>query len=309
MTIRFDDDVIIVTGAGQGLGREYALAFANRGGSVVVNDIDKAAADQVVREIEGTGGTAVADSNSVANRTGAAAIVTTALDAFGKLTVLINNAGIISFAALPDISDDDWRKMQSVTLDGAFHMCAAAWPHMRDAGYGRIVNTTSNAGFAGNETLGSYGAAKLAVAGLTKCVAQEVGDYDLAVNAVAPMAVTRMNREAFFGGRESEGEDWRADIAEGRVPMGPPSIVAPTVLWLASRQCKVNGEIFSSSSGKVARVGFVIGEGYFNPNHDVDDIAAHLDEIRDLRNYLDPSSTADELAAIPPLFNNGAGAQ
>lgn len=309
MTIRFDDDVVIVTGAGRGLGREYALAFAALGAAVVVNDIDEFAANQVVEEIETAGGTAVADTNSVDNRTGAEAIVAAALKAFGRLTILVNNAGIISFAALPDISDKDWRRMQSVTLDGAFHMCAAAWPHMRDARYGRIVNTTSNAGFAGNETLGAYGAAKLAVAGLTKCIAQEVGDLDIAVNAVAPMAVTRMNRDAFFGGKASEGADWRGDIAEGRVPMGPPSIVAPTVLWLASRQCKANGEIFSSSSGKVARVVFVVGEGYFNANHDVNDIASHADQIRDLGNYLDPTNTAAELAVIPRLFKGGAQGQ
>lgn len=315
MSIRFDDDVVIVTGAGRGLGREYALAFAERGAAVVVNDpgSDQTAsgqsvsvAERVVEEIIAAGWRAVASTHAVGSRGEAEAIVQTALQTFGKVTVLVNNAGIISFARFCDIAEADWRAMQTVTLDGAFHMCAAVWPHMAAQGFGRIINTTSNAGFAGNETLAAYGAAKLAVAGLTKCLAQEAGASGITVNAIAPMAVTRMNRDAFFGGKEAEGDDWQADIRAGRVPMGPPSIVAPAVLWLASRDTHINGEIFSSSSGKVARVGFVVGEGYFNPDHTADDLAVNADRIRALGQYLDLSSTADELAAIPPLFTTGA---
>ncbi|VWX54134.1 SDR family NAD(P)-dependent oxidoreductase [Novosphingobium sp. 9U] len=306
--MRFDDDVVIVTGAGRGLGREHALGFAVRGAAVVVNDpgIEEGAehgvAQTVVDEIVAKGGRAVADRNSVATRAGAEAIVQAALGAFGKVTVLVNNAGIISFAPLPQIRDEDWRAMQAVTLDGTFHMCAAVWSHMAQQGYGRIVNTTSNAGFAGNETLVAYGAAKLGVAGLTKCLAQEVAGTGITVNAVAPMAVTRMNRDAFFDGKEASGNDWQADIRGGRVPMGPPAAVTPTVLWLAHRDTTINGEVFSSSSGKVARVGFVVGEGWFDPDHGPEDLAAHADQIRKLGDYLDPTSTSDELAAIPPLF-------
>lgn len=311
MTLRFDGEVVIITGAGRGLGREYALAFAVRGASVLVNDIGEETdesgaqhrvADMVVAEIVAAGGQAVADTNSMTSREGAAAIVQTALDHFGRVSVLVNNAGIISFAPIAEITNTDWRAMQTVTLDGAFHMCAAVWPHMAAKGYGRIVNTTSNAGFGGNETLGAYGAAKLAVAGLTKCMAQEVGGTGITVNAIAPMAVTRMNRDAFFGGQEAQGDDWQTDITEGRVPMGPPSIVAPAVLWLAHRDTTINGEIFSSSSGKVARVGFVVGEGYFNPNHSVEDLAANQDTICALGDYLDLHSTGEELMEIPKLF-------
>ncbi len=309
--MRFDDDVVIVTGAGRGLGREYALAFAARGAAVVVNDPgveadgsggSRAVAQGVVDEILGAGGQAVADTNSVASSDGARAIVQTALDNFGKLTVLVNNAGTIAYAPLPEISDEDWRRMLSVTLDGTFLMSRAAWPLMAEQGYGRIVNTTSNAGFAGNETLTHYGAAKLGVAGLTKCMAQETKDSGITVNAVAPMAVTRMNREVFFGGAVVEGQNWRDDIGSGKVPMGPASIVAPTVLWLAHRSTMLNGEIFSSSSGKVARVDFVVGEGYFNPHHGPEELRDNAETIRMLGNYLDPTFTGDELAAIPPLF-------
>ncbi len=313
--MRFDDDVVIITGAGRGLGREYALAFAKRGAAVVVNDPGteinaegkaQSVAQQVVDEISKKGGRAFADTNSVATPEGAAAIVKTAIDTFGKLTILINNAGIISFAPLPDITDEDWRAMQSVTLDGAFYMCRAAWPHMAAQGHGRIINTTSNAGFAGNETLVAYAAAKMGVAGITKALAQEVADTGITVNAVAPMAITRMNRDVFFGGSDSEGSaDWRDDIRSGKVPMGPPEIVAPTVLWLAHRQTKVNGEICSTSSGKVARVGIVIAEGFFDPNHDVEDIRDNFETVRNLGEYLEPKCTADELAVIPTLYGAG----
>ncbi|MEL0212752.1 MAG: SDR family oxidoreductase, partial [Novosphingobium sp.] len=135
----------------------------------------------------------------------------------------------------------------------------------------------------------------MGVAGFTKCLAQEAVGTGITVNAVAPMAVTRMNRDAFFNGQDTEGEDWRDDIRAGRVPMGPPSAVAATVLWLAHRSTDLNGEIFSSSSGKVARVGFAVGEGWFDPCHEPEDLRANADAIRRLGDYLDITSTGDEL--------------
>lgn len=305
--MRFDDDVVLVTGAGRGLGREYALAFAARGAAVVVNDIaDDAgglsAAGAVVDEIVASGGRAFAAVGSIDSADGARAVVDAALDAFGKVTILVNNAGVIDFAPLEDIGDKMWRRMMSVTLDGTFHMTRALWPHFTKQGFGRVVNTTSNAGFAGNAQLVHYGTAKLGVAGFTKALAQECAGHDIAVNAVAPMAITRMNRDAFFGGSNVEGSDWVEDIRSGKVPMGPPHAVAPAVLWLAHRSTRINGEIFSVSSGKVARVAFLIGEGWFKPNHDPEDLRDHADAIHALGDYCDPRSTADELALIPPLF-------
>lgn len=309
--MRFDEDVVIITGGGRGLGREYALAFAARGAAVVVNDIatesdangePRSVAETLAEEIRASGGRAVADLHSVAEEAGATAIVAAALAAFGKVTILVNNAGVIDFAKLEHMTEQAWRRMQAVTLDGAFHMTKAVWPHMAAQRYGRIVNTTSNAGFAGNEQLVHYGAAKLGVAGFTRALAQEAPECGITVNAIAPMAITQMNRDVFFGGADAGGEDWQADIRSGRVPMGPPSVVAPTVLWLTHRSTELNGEIFSVSSGKVARVGFVVGEGYFNPDHGPEHLAAHAGQIRSLDRYVEPHCTADELALIPPLF-------
>lgn len=309
--MRFDDDVVIITGAGRGLGREHALAFAARGASVVVNDIgvepdgqggSARIAQNVVDEITAAGGRAVADSHSVITAEGALAVIQTALDAFGKVTVLVNNAGIIDFATLEHVDDASWRRMIAVTLDGTFQMSKAVWPHFVARKHGRIINTTSNAGFAGNEQLVHYGAAKLGVAGFTKALAQETAGTGITVNAIAPMAVTRMNRDAFFGGAEAEGDDWQADIRAGKVPMGPPAIVSPAVLWLAHRSTTVNGDIFSVSSGKVARVGFIVGKGYFNPDHGPEELRDNLAAVRSLDDYLDPRGTAEELALIPKLF-------
>uniref|UniRef100_UPI0035CCA0CB SDR family NAD(P)-dependent oxidoreductase n=1 Tax=uncultured Sphingomonas sp. TaxID=158754 RepID=UPI0035CCA0CB len=300
--MRFDDDVVIVTGAGRGLGREHALAFALRGAAVVVNDVDTSVARAVVQEIAASGGRAVADGHSVADATGAAAIVAAAIEAYGKVTVLVNNAGVIDFAALVDIEDAAWRRMIAITLDGTFQMSKTVWPHFARQGYGRIINTTSNAGFAGNETLVHYGAAKMGVAGLTRALAQEVGGTGITVNAIAPMAVTRMNLDAFFGGAATQGDDWQADIRDGKVPMGPPSIVSPTVLWLAHRSTTINGEIFSTSSGKVARVAFVLSDGFFDPDHGPEELRDHSDQIRTIGQIFEPRCTADELMVIPRLF-------
>ena len=306
--MRFDDDVVIITGGGRGLGREHALAFAARGAAVVVNDIgvepdglagSAQVAQSVVDEIIAAGGRAVADGHSVTTAEGAAAVVQTALDAFGTVSILVNNAGIIDFAPREHISDDGWRRMIAVTLDGTFQMSKAVWPHFVAQRHGRIVNTTSNAGFAGNEQLVHYGAAKLGVAGFTKALANEVGDSGITVNAIA---VTRMNRDDFFGGADASGDDWQSDIRAGKVPMGPPAIVSPTVLWLAHRSTTLNGDIFSVSSGKVARVGFVVGAGYFNPDHRPEDLRDNVDALRSLDGGLDPRSTLDELLLIPKLF-------
>lgn len=305
--MRFDDDVVVITGAARGLGREYALAFAARGAAIVLADIadedgGTSTIDGLAREIAAAGGKATAIVGSVTPEDDAVRLAESAIRAFGKVTVLVNNAGVIDFAPLEALSTASWRRMMSVTLDGTFYMTRALWPHFREQGFGRVINTTSNAGFAGNEQLVHYGAAKMGVAGLTKALAQECGDLDITVNAVAPMAITRMNRDAFFAGSEPAGEDWVADIRSGRLPMGPPSAVAPTVIWLAHRSNRINGDIFSVSSGKVARVATIIGEGFFSPGHLPEDLRSNEHQICSTERFFEPRSTSDELALIPALF-------
>jgi NAD(P)-dependent dehydrogenase (short-subunit alcohol dehydrogenase family) len=247
-------------------------------------------------------GTAIADTNSVAERGGPESIVQTALDAFGTVSVLVNNAGVISYATFEDITVDQWNRMEAVTFGGAFWMSRAVWPVFMKNSYGRIVNTTSAAGFAGSELLSHYGAAKLGVAGLTKCLALEGLKHNVRVNAIAPMAVTRMNSEMFFGGVATPGENWQKDIHDGVVPIGPPAIVSPTVAWLAHRSTEVSGDVYSTTSGRVARVGFVIGAGYFNPTHRPEDLRDNVDQIRSLADILDPTSLNDEGPVIANLF-------
>lgn len=309
--MRFDDDVVIVTGAGRGLGREYALSFARRGAAVVVNDpgcdqdgdgTSVFVAEVVADEIVAAGGRAVADMNSVADAEGAHLVVANALAKFGKVTVLVNNAGVIDFASLAQISDAAWTRMLNVTLGGTFHMTRAIWPHFLAQGFGRVINTTSNAGFAGNVELVHYGAAKLGVAGFTKALAQECSNTDITVNAIAPMAITRMNRDAFFGGSATQSEDWEADIRAGVAPMGPPEAVAPAVLWLAHRSTHINGEIFSVSSGRVARVAFVVAEGWFKPGHEPEDLRDNQEQLNALGKFIELQNTGQELALIPKLF-------
>lgn len=310
----FRDSVVVVTGAGRGLGREHALAFARRGAKVVLNDLgvtsdgagdDVSIAQAVVDEITSLGGRAVADTHSVADPHGAAGVLDTAVQEFGRVDVLVNNAGVISYAPFEEMTNEQWDHMLAVTLNGAYHMSKAAWPIFMRQGGGRIVNTTSNAGFAGSAQLSHYGTAKLGVAALTKNLALEGADAGIVVNAVAPMAITRMNQEAFFGGAEVLQDNWKEDLRSGSVPMGPPSIVSPAVLWLSHSDTAVTGQIFSTSSGKVARVAFVVGEGYFNPDHTMDDLQRHTDQIMNLGDFLEPRDTAAELMEIPPLFQRG----
>jgi NAD(P)-dependent dehydrogenase (short-subunit alcohol dehydrogenase family) len=301
--LRFDDDVAIVTGAGRGLGREYAMQLAARGAKVVINDLDAEVAQAVVAEIEAAGGTAVADSHNVAGAETAKQIVQTALDSFGKITVVVNNAGIISYAPFDELTVKQWDSMKAVGLDGTFYVTQAAWPHFVAQNYGRIVNVTSSAGYAGSETLSHYGAAKLAVLGLTKNLALEGAKHGIVVNAIAPSAVTRMNAEAFFGNTKPDEDTWQDDIREGRVPIGPAKIVAPTVVWLAHSSTTVTGDAYISSSGKVGRLAMVVAEGYFNPDHTPEDLADNVDKISSIDFYAEYRSVNEDFAPFAALFH------
>ncbi|HEY8431102.1 MAG TPA: SDR family oxidoreductase [Sandaracinaceae bacterium] len=276
--VRFDGRVVIVTGAGGGLGRSHALLFASRGAKVVVNDLggtldgrgnDESAAQKVVEEIRAAGGEAVASFDGVDTAEGAAKIVKTALDAFGRVDVVINNAGILRDVSFAKMSLEDWEAVLRVHLSGTMYVSRAAWPHMREAGYGRIVNTTSAAGLYGNFGQANYAAAKMGIVGFTKTLAQEGKKYGIRANAIAPVAKSRMT-ETILDAATLEKLD--------------PKLVSPLVAWLASEQCEESGRIYAVGGGYVSRVAVVEGEGTFFPGAELtpEQIAASWAQINDL---------------------------
>lgn len=289
--IRFDGRVVIVTGAGGGLGRTYALEMARRGAAVVVNDPgaslsgaegDRSAAQRVVDEITVAGGSAVASMVSVSTPDGAAEIVQTAIDAFGSVDVVINNAGIIRDRTVAKLEWADHDAVLAVHLGGAFYTTRAAFPHMRERGYGRFVFVSSNTGLFGNFGQASYAAAKAGVIGLSYVVSIEGARYGIAANVISPIARTRMTDEVM-------GE--RAQLVE-------PVHVAPMVVYLASEQCGLTHQVFSAGGGRYARVFTGLTPGWQAPAGTVataEDVAAHLAEIRDESGYAEPRSVQDEL--------------
>lgn len=257
-----------MTGAGRGLGRAYALDLAARGAQVVVNDRDPHPATEVVKEILDAGGEAIADANDVSQADTAQALVDVALAQFGRVDVLVNNAGIIQWAGLPDV---DWANIAAhldVHVGGTFNTIKAAWPHMAEAGYGRIVNTTSSGVFGLAANVG-YATAKGAIIGLTHSTALSGAKVGIKVNAIAPAAATRM------GGDEND-------------PAMAPALVAPMVALLAHEDCPVNGEIFTAGAGRFARLFLASTEGALT-----DDPSAAWDAINDEASYYVPSDLMD----------------
>jgi 3-hydroxyacyl-CoA dehydrogenase/3a,7a,12a-trihydroxy-5b-cholest-24-enoyl-CoA hydratase len=233
--LHFNGRVAIVTGSGGGLGREYALLLASRGCSVVVNDLDKAAADKVVAEIKQSGGKAVACYASVEN---GEQIVKQALDSFGRIDILINNAGILRDKSLLKMTEQDWDIIQQVHLKGSFLVTKAAWPHMRQQGYGRIIMTSSSAGLYGNFGQTNYAAAKMGLIGLSNTLAVEGAKYNIHSNVIIPIAASRLTADI---------------LPEQLLKRLLPSYVAPVVAYLCHENCPENGGIFEASGGWVAR--------------------------------------------------------
>jgi NAD(P)-dependent dehydrogenase (short-subunit alcohol dehydrogenase family) len=253
--IDFEGRVAIVTGAGGGLGRSHALLLASRGAKVVVNDLGgtrsgegggSEMADQVVSEIQEAGGEAVANYDGVHTWEGGESIVQSAIDAFGRVDIVINNAGILrdtSFAKLDEAALD---MVLKVHLYGGFHVARAAWPHLRENNYGRVINTTSGSGLYGNFGQSNYSAAKLGLVGLTRTLAIEGAKYGITSNVIAPVAASRMT------------EDIMPPQLLERLE---PEYVSPLVAYLASEACTDTGRIYSVGGGYMARVAILEGEG------------------------------------------------
>ncbi len=272
--IEFDGRVAIVTGAGGGLGRAHALLLASRGAKVVVNDLGgsrdgsgggSAMADEVVAEITDAGGEAVANYDGVHTWEGGQAIVQTAIDAFGRVDVVVNNAGILRDTSFAKLEEPQLDLVLKVHLYGAFHVARAAWPHLKEQGYGRIVNTTSGSGLYGNFGQSNYSAGKMGQVGLTRTLAIEGAKYGITSNVIAPVAKSRMT------------EDIMPPALLERLE---PEYVSPLVAYLASEGCTDTGRIFSVGGGYIARVAILEGAGVaFDGVPDPDDIAARWDEV------------------------------
>jgi NAD(P)-dependent dehydrogenase (short-subunit alcohol dehydrogenase family) len=274
-TLRFDDRVAIITGGGRGLGREYALLLASRGAKVVVNDpggslagdgADSAPAQDVVDEITSAGGEAIAVTDSVATAEGGRAIIDTAVERFGRVDILIHNAGTVRRGSLKEMSYDDFEAVLDVHLRGAFHVVRPAFPLMCEAGYGRVVLTSSIGGLYGNHEVANYAAAKAGILGLCNVVALEGAAEGVACNAIVPGAVTRM----------AEGLDTSA-----YPPMGA-DLVAPAVGWLAHESCSVTGEFFVAIAGRLARAVVAESSGVYQPSWTVEEVGEQIDRIRDV---------------------------
>ncbi|WP_108661248.1 SDR family NAD(P)-dependent oxidoreductase [Acuticoccus kandeliae] len=289
MTDLLTGRVAVVTGGGRGLGRSHALALAAEGAAVVVNDLGVALdgseggatpADTVVAEIEAMGGRAIADRSDISTAAGGEALVATALEAFGRLDILVNNAGILRDRSAHRMSPEEVEAVLAVHLHGAFNVTLPAFRAMRDAGYGRIVMTSSAAGLFGNFGQANYGAAKAGLVGLTKVLAIEGRAKGVLVNAISPCATTRMT-EAGFG---------------DKARLFGPDYVSPLVVHLASEACGVTGETFSVGGGQVARIFVGLTPGIFRAGAPLSagEIAGRMDEIMALDGFMVPPDMAAE---------------
>ena len=308
--ISFEGRVAIVTGGGGGIGRCHALQLARRGCAVLVNDLggDVAGrggsgtmADAVVAEIAAAGGRAVASCDSVASNGGAAAMVAQALSAFGRIDVLINNAGIMRNALLEDTTDEDWDAVIATHLTGSFRLTRAVWPQMKAQGYGRIVYTASSAGLFGMEMVGGYGAAKAGVAGLMNVASLEGAQHGILCNAVMPNAVSRMAMQA--------AADWATARPDTEMALPPaagnamnPEFNMPIAVYLASEACTSTQALYSQCVGRFARVftGVVPGwQAQRQSPPSVEDIAAHWHEISDTDSgFAMPKTATEELGLV-----------
>jgi NAD(P)-dependent dehydrogenase (short-subunit alcohol dehydrogenase family) len=300
--IDFTGQVAIVTGAGRGLGRLYAIELARRGAAVVVNDLggsmhgdgaDTSIANAVVEEIERAGGVAAASHDSVDSPEGGEAIVRTAIDRFGRLDAVVSNAGIFNSVAFEDMSPADWRRMLSVHLDGGFYLSQPAYREMKAAGYGRFVFISSSGGMFGQPMEAHYAAAKAGLVGLANVIAIEGTQHGILANTVLPFGFSRMVTETVG--------DPKALEETGFLKIIQPELVVPIVAFLASRACEFTHQNYSACAGRFARVFVGLGEGWLaepDSNPTADDVATHLSEVCATEPFTVPDSIFEEVFAV-----------
>jgi NAD(P)-dependent dehydrogenase (short-subunit alcohol dehydrogenase family) len=298
--IRFDGDVAIVTGAGHGLGRSYALALGARGAAVVCNDVIADRAEATAQAIEEHGGRAVAETTSVATAAGGESIVKAAIDAFGSIDIVVNNAGQLRNSAFADMPIEEFQAVIDTHLGGAFYVTQPAFRHMMEARYGRIIFTSSGAGMFGSPWQANYGAAKAGLVGLCNVVALEGAPHGITANAIMPMALTGINE----GGPPPYSPEVLRDTIDALRPLAPymtEENVAPLVVYLASRHCTETQRIFSVGAGHIGRVFIGASRGWYAPDHGsltVEQVEANLDAACALGEFSVPESMNDELRSI-----------
>ncbi len=292
--IRYDGRVAVITGAGGGLGKTYAQMLASRGASVVINDLGGSSdgtgggtsmADQTVKEINEAGGKAVANYDSVATPEGGAGIIQTAVDNFGKVDIVINNAGILRDKSFAKLEPQHLEAVIDVHLKGAFYVTQPAFRVMKENSYGRIIFASSGAGIFGNFGQTNYGAAKMGLVGLSNVLAVEGAKSNIKCNVIAPIAKTRLT-EQLLGGM--------ADALD-------PNFVTPLVAYLCSEDCELTHEVFDVGGGRYARIFVGLGKGWTTSKGkipSVEDIADNMDAIRSTDGYTIPDSIAGEMQAI-----------
>ena len=306
--LSFEGRAAVVTGAGRGIGRAYAHLLADRGARVVVNDLggsiggegaDAAPAATVAAEIATAGGVAIADHSDVATPGGAQTLVDSAVEQFGRLDILINNAGIIRWAGFPEADADNLARHLAVHVGGTFNSARAAWPHMVERRYGRIVMTTST-GMLGLPNNLSYATAKAGVIGLARSLTTAGAAHGIKVNLIAPAAFTRM------AGRPAD--DVGSPGGGSGSPQMSPEQVAPIVAFLAHEACPVSGEIYAAGAGRFARLFIASTEGYVHsaPKPTIEDVAQNWAAINDEAGYYVPEDlTAWSAAFMAQLLPSG----
>ena len=298
--ISLEGQRIIVTGAGRGLGRAYALQLAGLGARVVVNDLEQSAADEVVSEIRKNDGEAVASYEVIGSKSAGRAIVEVAMDAFGGLEALVNNAGNVRPGLFTELTEDDFASVLHVHLFGSIYTTQAAWPVFQKQKYGRVVMTGSNAGMFSLPGMANYSAAKAGLYGLAKALSYEGLDYNIGVNTILPVASTDIMRgrpipTMIENYAKFVGPEMRQKInAEAR---SGPDMVAHLVAYLVSRECEFTGEAYSALRGRYGRVFVGVADGWLTRKNDevsVDAISAHMLQIRDISHHTVPKWLFEE---------------